>query len=107
MEPHRQSPWFPGDAHEGRTSRTRGPIHPWVEPVVLLVRDRFTHPLSSVISRIPSLVSARDILAEATDKDLLFLVIGNGRYLKFVCMSTTKNIYYCRVLIISIQSWIA
>jgi hypothetical protein len=26
--------------HKGRTSRTRGPIHPRVEPVVLLVRDR-------------------------------------------------------------------
>jgi hypothetical protein len=40
MEPHRQSPWYPRDAHKGRTSRTRGPIHPRVEPVVLLVRDR-------------------------------------------------------------------
>jgi hypothetical protein len=40
MEPHGQSPWFPRDAHKGRTSRTRGPIHPRVEPVVLLVRDR-------------------------------------------------------------------
>ena len=40
MEPHGQSPWYPGDTHKGRTSRTRGPIHPRVEPVVLLVRDR-------------------------------------------------------------------
>ena len=40
MEPHGQSPWFPRDAHKGRTSRTRGPIHTRVEPVVLLVRDR-------------------------------------------------------------------
>jgi len=40
-------PWSPmGKAggsqetpHKGRTSRTRGPIHPRVEPVVLLVRD--------------------------------------------------------------------
>jgi hypothetical protein len=40
MEPHGQSPWFPRDAHKGRTSRTRGPIHPRAEPVVLLVRDR-------------------------------------------------------------------
>ena len=42
MEPHGQSPWFPRDVHKGRTSRTRGPIHPRVEPVVLLVRDRVT-----------------------------------------------------------------
>jgi hypothetical protein len=40
MEPHGQSPWLPRNAHKGRTSRTRGPIHPRVEPVVLLVRDR-------------------------------------------------------------------
>jgi hypothetical protein len=40
MEPHGQSLWFPRDAHKGRTSRTRGPIHPRVEPVVLSVRDR-------------------------------------------------------------------
>ena len=40
MEPHGQSPWFLRNAHKGRTSRTRGPIHPRVEPVVLLVRDR-------------------------------------------------------------------
>ena len=40
MEPHGQSPWFPRNAHKGRTSRTRGPIHPRVEPVVFLVRDR-------------------------------------------------------------------
>jgi hypothetical protein len=33
MEPHGQSPWYPRDTHKGRTSRTRGPIHPWVEPV--------------------------------------------------------------------------
>jgi hypothetical protein len=32
--------WFARDAPKGRTSRTRGPIHPRVEPVVLLVRDR-------------------------------------------------------------------
>jgi hypothetical protein len=42
MEPHGQSPWFPRNAHKGRTSRTRGPIHPRVEPVVLLVRDRIS-----------------------------------------------------------------
>jgi len=30
MEPHGQSPWFPRDTHKGRTSRTRGPIHPRV-----------------------------------------------------------------------------
>ena len=39
MEPRGQSPWFLKNAHKGRTSRTRGPIHPRVEPVVLLVRD--------------------------------------------------------------------
>jgi hypothetical protein len=45
MEPHGQSPWFPRNAHKGRTSRTRGPIHPRVEPVVLLVRDRISPSL--------------------------------------------------------------
>ena len=40
MEPHGQSPWYARDVHKGRTSRTRGPIHRRVEPVVLLVRDR-------------------------------------------------------------------
>jgi hypothetical protein len=44
MEPHGQSPWFPKDAHKGRTSRTRGPNHPQVEPVVLLVRERRNDP---------------------------------------------------------------
>src|SRR4030042_1941022 len=43
MEPHGESPWFLRNAHKGRTSRTRGPIHPRVEPVVLLVRDRDTY----------------------------------------------------------------
>jgi hypothetical protein len=33
MEPHGQSPWYPRDANKGRTSRTRGPIHPRVEPL--------------------------------------------------------------------------
>jgi hypothetical protein len=33
MEPHGQSPWFPRNTHKGRTSRTRGPIHPRVEPL--------------------------------------------------------------------------
>ncbi len=42
VEPHGQSPLFPRDAHKGRTSRTRGPIHPRVEPVVLLVWDRIS-----------------------------------------------------------------
>jgi len=40
MEPHKKSLWFPRNAPEGRTSRTRGPIHPRAEPVVLLVRDK-------------------------------------------------------------------
>ena len=40
MEPHGQSPWFHRDAHKGRTSRIRGPIHLRVERVVLLVPDR-------------------------------------------------------------------
>jgi integrase/recombinase XerD len=35
----RTKPWFPKDAHKGRTSCTRGPFHPQIEPVVLLVRD--------------------------------------------------------------------
>ena len=39
MEPHGQSPWVHRDAHKGQTSRIRGPIHPRVERVVLLVRD--------------------------------------------------------------------
>jgi len=43
MEPHGQSPWFPKNAPRGRTSRTRGPIHPRVDPVVLLARDREVH----------------------------------------------------------------
>jgi hypothetical protein len=47
MEPHGQSPRFPRNAHKGRTSRTRGPIHPRVEPVVLLVRDRSRIVLNS------------------------------------------------------------
>jgi hypothetical protein len=44
VEPHGQSPAFGGVPKKrpagGRTSRTRGPIHPRVEPVVLLVQDR-------------------------------------------------------------------
>jgi len=40
MELHGQSQWFHRDVHKGRTSRIKGPIHPRVERVVLLVRDR-------------------------------------------------------------------
>ena len=44
MEPHGQNPWFPRDASKGQTSRTKGPIHPRVESVALLVRDREKRP---------------------------------------------------------------
>jgi hypothetical protein len=55
MEPHGQSPWFPRDAPQGANIPYQGPIHPRVEPVVLLVRDSCTAKYGS-----RSLSSAND-----------------------------------------------